>query len=186
MRRRCASLGGSGVPGPVARGRRPRQQSEDPHPERLLLDHVRSEVQLVLRDRVGPGLGRAPHGLAAWQGAGRVELDQRPDLHPRPEGGLRPLAPAGQRRLVLRRRPALFPQGRGPAARRRRLPRHRRTAEGLRHPVSPDDLRRLSSRPRSRPASRTTRTSTARPRRARAITRRPRATASVAARRSAT
>jgi len=40
--------------------------------------------------------------------ARRLLLDQRPHLHPRPEGGLRPLAPARQCRLELGRPSALF------------------------------------------------------------------------------
>ena len=53
--------------------------------------------------------------LAARQGARRLDLDQRPGLHPRPARGLRPLAPARQRRLGPRRRAALLQALRGPA-----------------------------------------------------------------------
>ncbi len=56
--------------------------------------------------------------LAARQGAWRVELHQRHGLYPRPGRRFRPLAPARQRRLVLRRCAALFQARRGPAARR--------------------------------------------------------------------
>ena len=59
------------------------------------------EGHLVFRDRAGARAGQPPHRLAARQGAGRVELDQRPDLHPRPAPGFRPVAPARQRRLVV-------------------------------------------------------------------------------------
>ena len=58
---------------------------------------------------------------AARQGAGRLELDQRPALPARPARGLRPLAPARQYRLELRRRAAVLPQGRGPGEGRGRL-----------------------------------------------------------------
>ena len=52
--------------------------------------------------------------LSARQGAGRLLVDQRHDLHARPGGRLRPLAAARQCRLGLGRRAALFPQVRGP------------------------------------------------------------------------
>ena len=67
--------------------------------------------------------------LAARQGARRLVVDQRPDLHPRPDAGFRPVAPARQRRLVVGRRAAVFPQGRAPGARRERIPRQGRPAE---------------------------------------------------------
>ena len=54
----------------------------------------------------------------ARQGAGRIELDQRAPLHPRPGAGFRPLAPARQRRLELRGRASVLPARRGPGARR--------------------------------------------------------------------
>ena len=46
--------------------------------------------------------------LSARQGARRLHRDQRHDLHARPGGRLRPLAPARQCRLGLGRRAALF------------------------------------------------------------------------------
>ena len=90
------------------------------------------QARLGLRDRARPRPERPPGALAARQGPGRLLGDQRPGLHPRPAGGLRPLAPARQRRLVLRGRAALLQARRGPAARRRRVPRHGRAARGLR------------------------------------------------------
>ena len=60
-----------------------------------------------------PELDGRQHHPAARQGAGRLELDQRAALRPRAGRGLRPLAPARQCRLELRRRAAVFPQGRG-------------------------------------------------------------------------
>ena len=48
-----------------------------------------------------PELQQPPHLLATRQDPGRLVVDQRPDLHPRPEPGFRSLAPARQRRLVV-------------------------------------------------------------------------------------
>ena len=99
---------------------------------------------------------------------GGSSLDQRPDLHPRPSRGLRSLAPARQYRLELRRRAAVFPQGRRPGARRRRTSRRRRAARG--RPIRASRIRSATplSRPRSRPAFRATTISTAPSRKARA------------------
>ncbi len=47
------------------------------------------------------GAGRPADAMAARQGAGRLVVDQRPHLHPRPETGFRPLAAARQCRLVV-------------------------------------------------------------------------------------
>ena len=66
-----------------------------------------------------PDMNGRAHLLAARQDARRLELDQRPDLHPRPARGLRPLGRAGQRRLGLRRRAAVLHPLRGQPARRR-------------------------------------------------------------------
>jgi hypothetical protein len=73
------------------------------------------------------------HHPAARQGDRRLLVDQRAALHPRPARGLRPLAPARQCRLELRRRAALFPQGGGSAARRRRPARGGWAALRVRH-----------------------------------------------------
>ena len=91
-------------------------------------------TRLVLQDGSRPGPERAQHRLAARQDPGRLQLDQRPALHPRPARGLRPLAPARQRRLVRRGRAALLQARRRPGAGRRRLPR----AGG---PLSVSDMR---------------------------------------------
>ena len=93
----------------AARGRRPRQLSLDPHPGRLSLLHGQSAHRLDDADRRGARPQRPLARLSARQGAGRLLLDQRHDLHARPGGRLRPLAPAGQCRLGLGRRPALLP-----------------------------------------------------------------------------
>jgi choline dehydrogenase-like flavoprotein len=47
-----------------------------------------SQGQLAVRHRAGPRHRRALARLAARQGAGRLVLDQRPALHPRPAGRL--------------------------------------------------------------------------------------------------
>ena len=74
--------------------------------------------------------GRTPL-LAAWAWLGRLVLDQRHDLYPRPCARLRPLAADGLRRLVVRRRAALFQARRDQRERRRRFPRRRRPAPCL-------------------------------------------------------
>ena len=87
-----------GSPGPAARGRRQGQPSLDPHPGRLSLHPEQSAHRLVLQDRARGRARRARAQLSARQGAGRLLVDQRHDLHARPGGRLRPLAPAGPRR----------------------------------------------------------------------------------------
>jgi choline dehydrogenase-like flavoprotein len=51
------------------------------------------------KTEVEPGLGGTRDQLPARQGAGRLLLDQRHDLHARPGARLRPVAPARQSRL---------------------------------------------------------------------------------------
>ena len=53
-------------------------------PAGFLSQHLQPESRLVLRNRTGPGNAQPPHCLAARQDVGRLQLDQRPDLHPRP------------------------------------------------------------------------------------------------------
>ena len=105
--------------------------------------------QLVLRDRARSRRGRPPRLLAARQGAGRLVLDQRHGLYPRPGRGFRPLAPARQHRLVVRRRVALFQARRAPGARRRA--RFTAPAGRSASPTCPTSTRsaRRSSRARS-------------------------------------
>ncbi len=62
---------------------------------------------------------RAQHLCAARQDAGRIVVDQRPYLQPRPAPGFRYLGAARQSRLGLSRRAALF-QAAGAAGRRGR------------------------------------------------------------------
>ena len=129
------------------------------------------QVQLALQDRAGAGTRRPPDHPAARQGARRIELDQRPALHARPGRGLRPLAPARQCRLELRRCAAVFPQGRGSASAARTT--CTAPAGRSRSPMSASRIRcaKPSSMPRSRPAFRATTISTAPTRKARAISR---------------
>ena len=117
----------------AARSRAARSLDLDPPADRLRQDDVEPALQLVLLDRPRSEHERPPDLLAARQDARRLELDQRPDLHPRPARGLRPLGRARQHRLGLRRRAAVLHRvGRQPA-RRERVPRRRRTAARLRH-----------------------------------------------------
>ena len=83
---------------------------------------------------------RAAHPGPARQDAGRLQLDQRPCLQPRPAHGLRHLGAARQPRLGLCRRAPLFPaHGAAPGRRRSDLSRPRRplTVSDLewRHPL---------------------------------------------------
>ena len=84
--------------GAAARGRRQGRLDLDPHPGRLSLLHRQSAHRLVLQDRGGGGAQRARDQLSARQGAGRLLLDQRHDLHARPGARLRRVAPARQLR----------------------------------------------------------------------------------------
>ena len=95
-------------------------------------------------------------------------------------------AAMGLERLGLRRRPAVLQARRGQRARAEPLPRRRRAAERQRQPFDASRGRDAGSRRRARPASRTTRTSTAPPRTAPGATRSPSATAGAAAPRSPT
>ena len=65
-------------------------------------------LHLAVPDRTGRGHQRAAHSHHAGPHAGRVKLDQRHDLQPRPAGGFRPLGAARQSRLGLCRHPAVF------------------------------------------------------------------------------
>ena len=162
-----------------------RPQHLDPHPARLRQAVHQRQGQLALRVRAGAGAQQPPHHPAARQGAGRLELDQRPALHPRPGGGLRPLAPARQRRLELRRRAALLPARRGPGARRGRVPRRRRAARRVRRVASRIRCARRSSRPRAGGLPAQRRLQRRRPRRAPATSSSRRATAGAGRPRSA-
>ena len=122
-------------------------------------------------------------GLSARQGAGRLHRDQRHDLHARPGGRLRPLAPARQCRLGLGRRPALLPEVRGQFPRRER----RCTAPAANGRSRASGCAGTSSRPSATPprrsASRAATTSTTATTRARASSRSTSGTASAGPRR---
>ena len=90
----------------------------DPHPGRLPLLHRQPAHRLDDADRGRARPERPLARLSARQGARRLLLDQRHDLHARPGGRLRRLAPARQRRLGLGRRAALLPPIRGQLPRR--------------------------------------------------------------------
>ena len=102
--------------------------------------------QLGLPDRAAARAERPPRLPAARQGARRLELDQRHDLPARPAARLRRLGRRGQPRLVLGRRAAVLQAGRAQRARRRRLARHRRSAQR----EGPDDAASLRRRVRRR------------------------------------
>ncbi len=124
------------------RGGRARQLPVDSHPGRLPLLHGQSAHRLDDADCRGTGPERALARLSAGQGAGRVHRNQRHDLHARPGGRLRPLAPARQYRLGMGRRPALFREVGGQFPRRDTAARRRRrvgcgpAAAALGHPGS--------------------------------------------------
>ncbi len=105
-------------------------------------------------DTEGQTASRRPQALlAARQGLGRLLLDQRHDLYPRPCPRLRPVAADGLRRLVLRRCAALFQTLR----RAMKMAATISTAATARSP-SPTDARPIrcsapSSRAASKPAT---------------------------------
>ena len=73
----------------------------------------------------------------------RLERHQRQPLCAGAAAGFRHLGAARQSRLVVRRRPAVFPPLGGPVQRRGRLPWHRRPAARVRHQRTAPDLRSL-------------------------------------------
>ncbi len=120
LRARQSAVGGSARLGPAGRGRRQGRLPLDSHPGRLPLHPEQSAHRLVPHDRGRARARRARARLSARQGFGRLLLDQRHDLHARPGGRLRPLAPAGLGRLGLGRRAAVLQEVRGPRPRARR------------------------------------------------------------------
>ena len=90
------------------RGGRARPQSAHPHPARHGQDARAQHVRLGLSHRARAEHER-PRGRGdARQGAGRLVVDQRDGLYPRPSRRLRPLGTEGRARLVLCRRAALL------------------------------------------------------------------------------
>ena len=115
---------GSLDPSPVDRGRGqgPQPQHQDP---RGVPEPVPHRARLGLLDRAR-ARGRQPLAVhPPREVPGRVELDERDALRPRPAARLRPLGRAGRARLGLVRRPALLPALRGQRARPLRVPRDR-------------------------------------------------------------
>ena len=68
----------------AAGSRRQGRLSLDPHPRRLSVLHRQSAHRLVLQDRARARPERPRAELSARQGAGRLLVDQRHDLHARP------------------------------------------------------------------------------------------------------
>ena len=137
------------ISGRFARSRAARPAFLDPRPARLRAPVQGRAGQLALRDGAGAGAERPRDLPAARQGARRLVLDQRLALCPRPAGGFRPLAPARQRRLGLRRRAAVFPALRASGARREHAPRRRRSALRVRRDRAARAVRRLHRRSRA-------------------------------------
>ena len=101
---------------------------------RLHQDVPHEERQLGLQPGAGPMDRRPQHLRAARQDAGRIVVDQRPHLQPRPAPGFRHLGAARQSRLGLSGHTALF-QAAGAAGRRGRrdLSRARRQPDRHHH-----------------------------------------------------
>ena len=148
--RPCQPADRIGPPPRAAAGsRRPRPPHVDPHSARLRQAVQQRQGQLALQERTRAGAQQPPGDPAARQGAGWVELDQRPALYPRPKGGFRPLASARQHRLGIRRRAPLFPPRRGPGARRRRTARRRRSAHRVQRLRAASAMRSVPHRGRT-------------------------------------
>ena len=138
---RQSTVGRSGREGPAARGRRPGRLDLDQDPGRLSLLHQQSAHRLDVPDRARRGPQRPLDHLRARQGARRLLVDQRDDLHARPGAGLRRVGRADRRQLVvlaigaadLPQERGLLPRGRRGARRRRRVAR-RAAAPALGHP----------------------------------------------------
>ena len=96
----------------------------DPHSAWLWQDLCRQAGELDVPDRARSRRQQPPDLLAARQGSGWLQLDQRHGLHPRSARGLRPLAATGQSRLVGGRRVAVFQTRRAEYPRSGRLARH--------------------------------------------------------------
>jgi hypothetical protein len=114
--------------GHIARGRRARLEPADPHSGRLHEADGSPHLDLGFQGRARSRRQWPRHPLPARPGIGRLQLDQRHDLCPRPARGFRPLGTARQPRLVVGRCAALFQEGRGLGGRRRRISRRGRAA----------------------------------------------------------
>ena len=117
------------------RGGPGRHRPPDPHPVRVRRPPEEPRglgPRLRARARARP----APQLHPAREGAGRLELAERDDLHPRQPARLRRVGRGRLRGLGLRGRPAVLPAGGGQRARREPLPRRRRAARRLGRPVA--------------------------------------------------
>ena len=133
MRDRRASVRRSVRQCSAARSRRrgPRRRKNFCAAARLgALEHA---VRLGVHDGAAAGRTEPADLLAARQGAGRIELSQRHDLHTRRARGLRPLGLSRQQGLGLRQRTALLQEIGGLLRRRVALSWRRRTACGVAH-----------------------------------------------------
>ncbi len=151
---------GPGEPGAAARGGRARRLPLDPHPGRLPVLHRQSAHRLaVLAPSTKPGPQRTLDQVSARQGARRLLVDQRHDLHARPAPRLRRVGRARQPGLGLGRGAAVLPAPRGPPLRWMRggtrsaaRPRRRVAGRSAAHQLGRCSTR--SAMPRRRPASR--------------------------------
>ena len=98
----------------------------DPYSDRLFLYLRQSAHRLAVPHRTGRGPERAQHQVSTRPCPGRHVVDQRDGLYPGTSARLRRLAPGGQHRLVVGRRPALLQALTGSGSRRRRSPRRGR------------------------------------------------------------
>ena len=173
--------GGRGRPG---RGRAERLQPGDPRAG-AVLGAAEVDPRLGLRERAGTGAERAPHLSAARPRPRRHQLDEHDALRARRGRGLRLLGAGRVRGLVVQGSAAAVQALRGQPARRVPLPRRPAARSGSRTPRS-RRCSRTGSPPPKRPATRATRTSTARPRTGSASTRRRSATGAASAARPPT
>ena len=123
------------------RGRRRGRGRRDQHPGGVR-EPVQDPVGLELLDHRAEAAARPPRLLAADEGARRLLVDERDDLHPRQQRRLRHLArPVRRPRLGLRGRAALLREVRGQHPARRAAARPGRAAArrgpGLHPPAEP-------------------------------------------------
>ena len=137
-----------------------RQLDLVPHSGRLPVRDRQSALRLDVQDRGGARPERPRAELSARQGARRLVGDQRHDLHARPGGRLRPLAPARPHRLGLGRRAAVLQAARGSFPRRRASITAPAASGGSSSRACAGTCSMRSARRPSRPASSASTTST--------------------------
>ena len=153
-----------------------------PHAGRACqVDRHRAD-QLVLRNRTGAGTERPAHVLAARQGAGRIQLDQRDVLLPGAQERLRPVGGTGVLQAGLSM--TVCPTSSRPRTRKTAPPitTARAGRSACRTCATPIRCRRYLSTPPGRPATREPMISTGLANADSTFTRSPRGTASAAAR----